>query len=176
MGASLGCPDPGVSLNIPCSASACLVGAVTGVPRELPAAWWLHGPGTAAAAAASSRGCTEQLTVPVRQRPAVTPQLSSRGSLPSSAQLDPEPCAGPFWGCRGAQRGEELVKHGGCRGEGAGLCFSAALAPPAAQRPQSSARAAPAQRDPGRCWGCARARGQCPGKDRGSREQQHENA
>lgn len=57
--------------------------------------------------------------------------------------------------------------HSGCRREGAGLCFSAVPAHPAALRPQHGARAAPAQQDPGRCWGCSRGSGgvpQCPAR------------
>lgn len=113
------------------------------------------------------------------QRPAVTPQRCFGESLPLHSWTQLHPSAGPSPGCRGAQRGEEMAMHSGCGGEGAEVCFSAVLAAPSAQRPQSSAGAAPAPRGPGRCWGCTRgpeAGPQCPGKDRRSRQQQHENA
>lgn len=134
MGVSLGCPDPGASLTIPCSASAWFGRCCHRGHSSLQA------DGTMALARLQQPQF--QLTVPVCPRPAVTPQRCSRGSLPSSAQRDPAPCAGPFWGCRGAQRGEELLKHGGCR-EGAEPGSVSALSSLPPQR-----------RAPVQCQGC----------------------
>lgn len=128
----MGCPIPGSVQTLPAQPRAPprLVDTVTGVLRELPAGWCFVPLARLRQPRLLPRGVRN--TPPCRcARPAGTPQLYRH----------PEPCAGP----QRDTQGEERVMHSGCRGEGAGVCFSPVLAPPSTEGPVPCS---------GRGWGC----------------------